>query len=129
MGYFEGDQYIDGPGFMAWCDKFRIVPSPPGDDTRSVPAKWRRGRRVHIDTADQILTDHGYHLLDLPDDIWHRYRQRNPGIGNSWDAELRERVVEEFLNGETALDLRVKYGPSEDTIRHWAKHARKEMAA
>ena len=72
----ETAQWLKGPGLAAWLERHGLT-SPSlqlGHHARRV-RDWKHGGTASVQVADEVLVKLGYHLSELPDDLW---LERNP---------------------------------------------------
>lgn len=115
-------RWLDGPRFVHWCELhgLRAVDIEPSGSTM---AKWRKaGSLVGYYRADEILVRHGYHLTELPDDIWIRRSVR------PWPKEVKEAAMKDYEDGVAIFAITERHGPRPDTILRWARDAKKVPA-
>ena len=69
MSYFDGDEWLDGPGLVAWLEEHGFVSAYHPNATRRV-YDWRHGGRASLRAVEPMILRLGYHPSELPDDLW-----------------------------------------------------------
>lgn len=116
--------WLDGRKLVAWLtDNGLAGRSCYGPAWARRLNEWEGGSLASVWKADELLVLLGLHLSEIPEDYW--VTGPNPGR-RGWPKEVRQAVLREYEAGESCRVLRDKYGPSTDTIKHWAgKRARR----
>lgn len=66
-GAARGATWIDGPRLLAWLAAREIHLT---ENQQRTALRWRATGRARLDTVDRVLSHHGCHLSELPDDYY-----------------------------------------------------------
>lgn len=68
----ESADYVDGPRFVKWLEDHGLTNTYEqlGSAIGRRISCWRHGGAASVWSADIALVRLGFHLRDLPDDIW-----------------------------------------------------------
>lgn len=114
--------WLHGDKFSAWLrDHGLTSPALQVDfNAARLICKWEsQGGLASVYTADRILTRLGFHLSELPDDIW---ADRSP-TDSRVPAETREQAVARLAAGERAGAIAAELGVDRRTVSYWARSA------
>jgi hypothetical protein len=125
---WEDARWADGPKVAAWVDEHTSFLSK--SSVRAV-YRWRNGAVADFFALDRLLTAAGFHVSDLPADVWaeggppNRHVPTAPRGRNAYAAKLTEADVidirREVRCGEAKKALARRYGVSPKTISNVAK--------
>lgn len=118
--------WLDGPKFVAWLEeKHGFESHLHGRYMNQTAWRWRKGEKVSIWKADELLTKLDLHISLIPEDIWVAPTERVPRR-KDFSKGLREEVVARRLAGATAHELAEDIGVSERTIRKWTQKSKQK---
>jgi hypothetical protein len=66
----ETATWISGPKFAAWLRERKVENKELPVSRSSQLGQWERGENISVWRADRVLTHLGYHLWQLPEDVW-----------------------------------------------------------
>ena len=79
MGYWEGDEWLDGPRLVAWADEHGYVPGNVSGSLSRRVTDWREGGRARFSTAEELVVALGFHPSELPEEVWADDQRWNKG--------------------------------------------------
>ena len=117
-------EYLDGPGLYAWlnergCDLSAKVLNFHSREVR----RWRSGTAATVWSADQVLTQLGLHLTEIPDDLWRDSPYKNNG-GKRIDPRIRRAALIGIRRGDTVHHVAQRFAIDGSTVRRWMKEER-----
>lgn len=112
--------WLDGPGLLGWLIARGARPTEPmiGRKARAV-RHWREGAAVSVWIADEVLTRLGFHLSELPGDLW-----RDPPDAAQLTAEGRRKLGRLLAAGKAPAEAARAVGCSTRTAQRYATLAR-----
>lgn len=92
--------YADGPKLAAWFIARGLVDGEGKSALARRVYAWQHGERPSLGCVDRWLTAKGYHLSELPDELW-----------------LRDPVADRIEQGIPIRQIAREFGLAPDTIR------------
>lgn len=92
--------YADGPAVAEWFIRHGLVDGEPKSALARRVYAWSRGERPSLACVDRWLTLKGYHLSELPDEVW-----------------LRDPIADRIEGGVPIRQIAREFGLAPDTIR------------
>jgi hypothetical protein len=118
----------DGPKLAEWLEDGRMPPPRRWTEEDSLPQNlrrrvtaWKTGEQASFGCVDKYLTFLGYHVSELPDDVWVPKHPRVTKQGHP--AEVRERALTLLREDPSCRRVGRKIGVSERSVRSWARKA------
>jgi hypothetical protein len=112
--------HLDGPGFVAWLeDRGKITNWTIYGDAilRTVHRCKVEQRAISVWHADEIMVHLGFHLHELPEELW----VERPPRPAEFSDEIKQAVLRAHHQGESSVEISQRYGPAPDTVRRWAR--------
>lgn len=111
--------WLDGPSFVRWLRQNGLDKTTQlGESTGRAINRWAAGDAVNLASADQVLTDLGHNLNDLPANVWRNRPRRTRGKRRR-SPYAKEVVLREYDEGVTPERLRERYGVPAKTLNLW----------
>lgn len=71
MADWTNAYYADGRKVGRFCDEHGLTQRDHDSPEATAIRRWRRtGIKVPVERVDEVLTWGGFHLSELPDDVW-----------------------------------------------------------
>lgn len=119
--------WLDGPKFLAWLEEKHGFKSwVHGGYMKQTAWRWKKGEKVSIWKADELLTKLDLHIHLIPEDIWIAPVDRKPKGRRNFSEGLRHEVVARRLAGASPHALAKETGVSERTIRKWTQKSKQK---
>jgi DNA-binding NarL/FixJ family response regulator len=117
----ETAEWLDGPQLVDWLEQHGMeTASPHGYSTERAVQRWKKGGRANVYAADQVLTQVGCHLHELPEEMWIDAPLRGPKIS----GKTREEMLRRLEAGEKIKPLAKELSLSPSTVRYHRDRAR-----
>ncbi|MGH2761415.1 MAG: hypothetical protein ACRDLD_02355 [Thermoleophilaceae bacterium] len=132
---WQNGEWLDSERLADWLEgwlrcRYDLHPDEPigetfGDSVMRTMWRWRHEDVVpSVHTLDRILTAHGGHLSNVPDDLWVPQRPSKRagarlGRGSSYYQKRRKRLPE--YDGQRAFVAAQALGVDQRTVRSWRK--------
>lgn len=128
--------YLNGPLFVAWCRDVGVLP-PEGDyqgghhHDPSVQRRvwdWTHGKQtLNVYSADTLLTLAGWHISQVPDDLWIDKPPHKTPVRVDDNAK-RDAVSRVLEGGQGPTEVARTLGVHPRTIAGWCKSMRLKAA-
>lgn len=120
MSVAEQTDWLNGPRFVEWLEGHGLenIKAQLGSSLERPIRDWRYGTAASIYTADKILIRLGYHLSELPDDLF-TDSPMVTGFSAPIGDEKRREIKRRARAGEGTAAISRAVGVSASTVRRW----------
>ena len=123
-------EYASGPALYAWLSQHDRVPAgsklkrtdPTLEALLRRMQRWRSGENASLDTVDRYMVYLGYHISDLPNEVWIP-KPIPRKVGRAIPAEIKEAALEAFRAGGRPSVVAREFGVSEHSLHNWRRRA------